>query len=714
MRIRITITLGLALILAGGSVLLSQRSTRLAGKNPAAVGAEMTRAAGGERVCQAREVLPRATDAIRLSLKAAGPGPSLRVTATRNGKVLTRGVRARGWHGSRVAIAVEAVERTATGVKVCVRLGSGASVALLGDEGRRVRSFATIDGEYLRGQLEIEYLRSGYASWWSYAPTLVHRVGLGRTWTGPWAALLAVAFMIAAGGCALAWLVREQTPRPATTPDPPHRLAGVRALLGRVPTAGWMCALVAVLNAAAWALITPPFQVPDEQDHFAYVQRLAETGRPPSTSRQRYSSELAVVLARLRFRAVAAQAGVGIWSNAEQRQLDRALATRPERRGIGGAGTAMLQPPLFYALEAVPYRLARSATLLDRLALMRLLSVLLAGSTALLVFLFVREVLPSTPWAWTVGALALALQPLFGYTSSAVNPDSLLYACSAALFYCVARGFRRGLTARLAIAIGAILAIGLITKLNFVGLVPGAALALVLLALRCPPGFKLRALGLSTVALAIGIAALGAIALLNADAWGRPALGGASGAGEFLSHGSPQEGSLLGYLDYTWQFFLPPLPGMTPHFPAAITTQQIWFNGFVGLFGWINIVQPTWVYHAALLPAYIALALLFLALFRGQIELRGRLAELTTYAAMAAGIVAEIGAASYTLFLNNAGTFAQSRYLLPLAALFAAALTLAARAGGARWGPAIGALIVMTVLAHDIGSQLHVVSKWYA
>jgi len=45
-----------------------------------------------------------------------------------------------------------------------------------------------------------------------------------------------------------------------------------------------VCALVALLNAACWSFITPPFQVPDEQDHFAYVQQLAETGHLPSKS----------------------------------------------------------------------------------------------------------------------------------------------------------------------------------------------------------------------------------------------------------------------------------------------------------------------------------------------------------------------------------------------------------------------------------------------
>ena len=49
-------------------------------------------------------------------------------------------------------------------------------------------------------------------------------------------------------------------------------------------------------------------------------------------------------------------------------------------------------------------------------------------------FLFLREVL-AEPWTWTVGALAVAFQPLFGFISSGVHPDALLFTASAALFF---------------------------------------------------------------------------------------------------------------------------------------------------------------------------------------------------------------------------------------------------------------------------------------
>jgi hypothetical protein len=45
--------------------------------------------------------------------------------------------------------------------------------------------------------------------------------------------------------------------------------------------------------------------------------------------------------------------------------------------------------------------------------------------------------------------------------------------------------------------------------------------------------------------------------------------------------------------------------------------------------------------------------------------------------------------------------------------LLGAALALAARGAGRRWGPIVGAVIIMLFIAHDIFSQLQVVARFY-
>jgi Predicted membrane protein (DUF2142) len=488
-----------------------------------------------------------------------------------------------------------------------------------------------------------------------------------------------------------------------------------------IPTAAWVCALVACLNAACWSIVTPPFQVPDEPAHFAYVQQLAETGHLPTSSERNYSPEETAALEDLSSSHVTLRPQIpSVSSRAEQQRLQDDLARPLGRRGGGGAGFAASQPPLYYALETIPYRLAAGGTLLDRLQLMRLLSALMAGLTGLFAFLFIREALPAVPRAWTVGALGVALAPLLGEMSGGVNPDALLYTVSAALCYCLARGFHRGLTPRLAVAIGAVTAIGLLTKLNFIGLVPGAILGLLLLTVRAARGRGPG--GEELVTPAARRAAYRSLALALAVA-GSPiglylAIGALSGhlTLSVISdtiHLTTQHASALGEISYIWQLYLPPLPGMHDDFPGVLTTYQIWFKGYVGLFGWLDTAFPNWVYDVALIPAGLIAILCLRALLAARSALRRRGAELVTYVALSGGVVTLVGGSSYLSFIGEGGATFEPRYLLPLIPLLGLALALAADGAGRRWGPAVGALIVVLLLAHDIFSQLLVISRYY-
>ncbi len=535
------------------------------------------------------------------------------------------------------------------------------------------------------------------------------------------------------------------TPTPGDVGQPAHHqalgrarqlLADLPAELRRVPRAAWICALVAFLNAACWSIVSPPFEVPDEPSHFAYVQHLAETGHLPSGSSETFPHAEKAALNALLYSNIRFDPSAGtISSPAEQRTLEHALAAPLSRTGSAQAGVATSQPPLYYALETVPYKLASPGTLLDQLALMRLLSAAMGGLTALFAFLFLREVLPGARWAWTVGGLGVALAPLLGLMSGSVNPDALLFAVSAALFYCLARGFRRGLTPEFAVAIGAVLAAGILTKLTFLSLLPGAVLGLLALCLRearagrngdrsgrhslrshprigqrrrrVSPGFGQRA-ACASFALAGGVGASPILlyAIYNTLS-GRPVLGALAGALNL----SGKSGSVLKELGYIWQFYLPPLPGMHHYFHGFLTTRVLWFNGLVGLYGWLDTTFPNWVYTAALVPAGLIAALFARALYRYRGALRARLVELCVYLAIGLSVVGVIGVDDYIHHLPT--EYAEPRYLLPLLALWGPVLALAARGAGRRWGPVVGVLIVTLLLAHDLFSQLLVISRYY-
>jgi 4-amino-4-deoxy-L-arabinose transferase-like glycosyltransferase len=491
-----------------------------------------------------------------------------------------------------------------------------------------------------------------------------------------------------------------------------QRLLRPGLALAGIPAAAWLCALVACLSAVSWSFITPPFQVPDEQAHFAYVEELARTHRLPSSSTQEYAPDEVTALEDLEAPRVSLQPDQQpIDSHAQQQKLasEVAGAVATSSPGIGAAGAAASEPPLYYALETIPYELGASGGVLDQLTLMRLLSALMAGISTLFVFLFLRETLPSSPRAWTLAGLGVAFLPLLGFISGAVNPDSMLCALSAAIFYCLARAFRRGLTPRLGIAIGTLTALGFLTKLNFLGLAPGILLGLVLLTKRCAQDLGRRA-GARTLAPALAIASspVWAYALINTLSHHKPLGIASSVIAVTASHHS-----LLGEASYIWQLYLPRLPGMHVDFADISPIRELWFNGLVGQYGFEDTFFPRWVDNLAVIPVIAIAALATRELLAHRPALRSRASELGVYLTMAVGLMILIGASSYLSFPSEAAGFPEPRYLLPLIPLFGATLALATRGAGRRWGASVGALIVVLFIAHDLFSQLQEIARYY-
>jgi 4-amino-4-deoxy-L-arabinose transferase-like glycosyltransferase len=511
---------------------------------------------------------------------------------------------------------------------------------------------------------------------------------------------------------------------PAVAEHPPRRsaigaLAGiwqrVAAFVGRIPRAGRACFLIAFVNAAIWGVVVPPFMVPDEISHFAYAQYLAETGKPPPQGpKLQYSEQEQQTLADLQFFSVVGRPNTrGIFSAAEENAL-RADTAHRNPVGEGGSSSATNQPPLYYALEAIPYWLSPSSSILTRLAMMRLLSALLAALTVLAVFAFLRELMPRTPWAWTVGALTVAFQPTFDFIAAGVHGDNLLFAASALTFWVLLRTYRRGLTPRRAAAIGACAAIGTLAKLTFISFLPGIALALALLTWRALPEGRRRALGSLGVAVAVAVLPVALYALLNVTVWhrGGPTAGGIAVATTNTAAGGAPV-TLPETLDYTWQLYLPRLPFMHHVYFSTAPVFQTWLDGTIGHFGWLDYTFPQWVYEVAK-DLFIAMAVLALAgLVRLRRSIRPLLPMFACFAVMAIGLLGAIGYAGVRYKASTGYTFEQARYLFPLLSLYALFVVLAARGVGRRWAPVLGGLLVVLAMAHGLFAETLTISRYY-
>ena len=134
-----------------------------------------------------------------------------------------------------------------------------------------VGSPLTVNGTRQRGDLAVE-VEGPRRSLLGLAPTIFSRASV---WTprfvGAWTYWVILLFGVAATVLAARLVLVGENGGEA------RRWRGL-------PRAAWAIAALALLNGLAWAVLAPPWQAPDEIEHFAYAQRLAETREPTNDS----------------------------------------------------------------------------------------------------------------------------------------------------------------------------------------------------------------------------------------------------------------------------------------------------------------------------------------------------------------------------------------------------------------------------------------------
>ncbi|HEX8073807.1 MAG TPA: DUF2142 domain-containing protein [Thermoleophilaceae bacterium] len=474
--------------------------------------------------------------------------------------------------------------------------------------------------------------------------------------------------------------------------------AGVRRLVGTGPLVPLLGAVAIVV--VAWALLVPPFQVPDESGHFGYVQSLAENGTrpgkdpPPGGRVLSTEQRAAAYLARSPQMANEPEFKPA-WDGAAERSF-AAIRPRPARDDVIWVGNQSDDPPLYYAYEALVYKAASSGDLFTRLYLMRLLSGLLMLVTTAGAWLLAGELTGNDRLLQLVAAGCVGLQPMSTFVSSGVNPDALLFALSSLTLWLGVRVVRRGPTA--AGVSGLVAAAGLAPLANGRGLAlaPPAALALVLAWRRSG-----RRVGRS----ALGVLAAVAL-LLAAGVASTRGLGGRLPARVDLE-------DLHGFASYVWQFYLPELPWQR-HFPGlgALPVWETWLKTSWAAFGSLDVRLPP--------QAYPVLAVLTLGTFAGAAAALARRAFRPGAAALAFGAVA---VASLLLGLHwdeywglrhGLGSSTQGRYLLPLMPIAGVAVAAALSNLGGRGRARAAALVLGGMAVLQLFSLAVVAGRFYA
>ena len=491
--------------------------------------------------------------------------------------------------------------------------------------------------------------------------------------------------------------------------------------LGR-RVAVWLYVLAA-LNGAAWAVITPPFQAPDEVDHFAYVQSVVEDGHSPtpypSAKLNRWSTaQNASMLGSAFFTDHQLADSRTPWLDADTNlatQLQRRLG--PRRADGGGYEGASGYGPLYYLALTPGYALASSGSTFSQLLLMRLLSALIGALTSVFVYLLVRELAPRRAWLGVVAGLLVSFQPMYSFISGSVNNDVGIDAGAAAVAFLLVRAVRHGLTWKRTAPIGLLLGLLPFVKGSAYDFYPITALAVGAVLWRDRSQHSLRErsswYGLGAL-IGVGVVALAAGQLLTGALRPSPPFPGAMVA--VATAGGTITNALhapLSFLTYLWEIFLPRLPGMHPHFPTGLyPASTIFVHTSWAAFGWNNVVFPSWVYRV-LGAAIVGGGVLGLrAIWRERAFVRAHWVEIALLVLVPIVVVAGVEAVFYTQ--GRRGVITEfGRYEFPAIAAFAALVIGALHGFGRRWLPAAAAGLVVAMIAFGYASQLLMLTTFY-
>lgn len=502
-------------------------------------------------------------------------------------------------------------------------------------------------------------------------------------------------------------------------------------------------ALLAFVHACVWILLLQPFHGADESEHFAYAQHLAATGHVPDASqtstRPPYATSQSRLLEAVHHNSTVLNSSSRLrWDPFYERQYERSLA--PDLSDTDGGGyteSATGHSPLYYGIIGLPYQLlGRPDNLMPSLLLMRLLNALLAAAVAALAVLTAARLFPRRlEAAWLAGVL-VALQPVFGSVSAAVNNDTAVNVLAAALLYLLVRSWRCGFRARDAALVGVIAILLPVAKITGFALLPVVGVAAVALGLQHGWRIALRWSGV-----------VGAVALTTALAWvfvASPLMGGGRGtlhnvhpalaavapapepppkpsrtrrASRAPAPVAPVSApglstSLLGKTEYFVKTFVPPAPFGPRRWdiprtnPSALTRWPafvIYIDRGYGLFGWLS----TSLTFDVLQGIFLVLLAGWLLALAAAVRMRRR------WRTWAGGVVI-LGGALVSVLALVSFAYAkpdvqidpgeQGRYvftaLVPLAVLFSGAVyALRGRAGRAILGAGTAAAWVIALIA---------------
>ncbi len=306
--------------------------------------------------------------------------------------------------------------------------------------------------------------------------------------------------------------------------------------------------LVYLIIGSLYALLTPPWQTPDEPAHYNYVRQLA-AGRLPVIESGDYDQAYLTEV---------------VFQSAFAPQYDLSIIEYED-----------WQPPLYYLLQTPAYLLTGAS-----LTAMRILSLLMGAGVVCLAYAIVLRLLPQEQWLALTTAVFVAFLPQHMAMMAALNNDSLAELMIAAtLFLLVVIGDTRTQpTNGQLLLLGALLGLGYLTKGTVYPLTAVVGLVLLWRYWHEWRGFLQAVVLVGVPAFALGIFWWGR----NMAVYGGLDILGKA-AHDSVVVGQPRTAAWIAEL------------GLAETLQRFVETT---FNSFWGQFGWMTVpmMHPAWLY----------------------------------------------------------------------------------------------------------------------
>ncbi|WP_407320623.1 DUF2142 domain-containing protein [Isoptericola halotolerans] len=286
--------------------------------------------------------------------------------------------------------------------------------------------------------------------------------------------------------------------------------------------------LAVALWAVAWAVLTPGFRSPDEQNHLNSAVRIAYGGGWPAPGDAHFApfTDQAVAEAaypadlpgRWRYRDRATQFVELTPVPADERVRISAGNALPAPGTSATVDQMTQHPPAYYALGAAVLHATGTADARWDVALLtlRLLDVALFSATVPLAAATARRLTGSRSAALVAAPFPMLI-PQVGHIMGAANNDALVVLTGAGVTYLAARVVTGDARWRVAVAIGLVLGVGLLTKVMLAFAIPTVALAYLL-----APGPRSAPAGPTAVSRAVrGFVALALAFVVGGWWWAR-------------------------------------------------------------------------------------------------------------------------------------------------------------------------------------------------